>query len=357
MRRILYLTPGTEPDGSAAHVALLCQGLPRERFEVQVCTLAGRERVGATLKAIQVPLIALGWTRLLDPRPVWRLRRLIRDFQPDLIHAFRPVSLRALALSVGRSRCPLVVSRPLPPRANGVGAIARLDRWLLGRADRIVVDGNADADRCLRAGFASDRIVVIPPGIALPEETAASPTGADSALLCAGRLEAHKGYRDAIWAFDILHYVCPELRLILAGEGPDRRRLERFARRIHMIDQVEFAGVRADLAELMARSEVAWVPSLADGGVRVALEAMAAGRPVVASRLPGLAEVIVEGETGYLVPPGDKIALARQTRRLLADRELRRCLGQAGRARIAEHFAARAALERTAELYQEPLAA
>jgi glycogen synthase len=107
----------------------------------------------------------------------------------------------------------------------------------------------------------------------------------------------------------------------------------------------------------MARSEVVWVPSLADGGARVALEAMAAGRPVVASRLPGLAEVVVEGETGFLVPPGDKIALARQTRRLLADAELRRRLGQAGRARIAQHFAARVAVERMAGLYLEPLAA
>ena len=351
MRRILYVTPGTEPDGAAAQLALLCQGLPRERFAIHICTLTTAERLGRRVRAAGAALTALGWTRALDPRPLWRLRRLVRDFQPDLIHAFRPASLRALALAVGRPRCPLVVSRPLPARAE----LGRLDRWLLGRAERIVAEGNAAADRCLRAGLAGAKIVVIPPGVVVPEPGVRRQATAEPGrtLLCAGRLEAHKGYRDAIWAFDILHYVCNDLRLVLAGEGPERRRLEQFTRRIRMVEHVAFAGVRADVPELMAGAEAVWVPHLADGGVGVALEAMAAGRPVVGSRLPGLAEVVVEGETGYLVPPGDKVALARPTRRLLADEGLRQRLGEAGRAHVGRHFAPRAAVEGAAALYGE----
>jgi glycosyltransferase involved in cell wall biosynthesis len=350
--KILFVTPGTEPDGAAAQLTLLCKGLPRERFEVHVCTLGGADRLSPTLQAVGAPLTSLGWTRLLDPRPLLRLRRLVRSFQPDLVHAFRPSSVCALALAVGRPPCPLLVSRPL--RARGA-ALTRLDRWLLGRADRILVEGNAAADHCLRAGLAPGKVVVIPPGVALPEESSANPSvfAPSRTVLCAGRLEVHKGYREAIWAFDVLHYVCEDLRLVVAGAGPERRRLERFVRRIHMVDHVTFAGVRADVPDLMAAAEAVWVPSLADGGVCVALEAMAAGRPVVGSRLPGLAEVVVEGETGFLVPPGDKIALARQTRKLLADVGLRTRLGQAGRAHVARHFSARAAVEGTAGLYGE----
>jgi glycosyltransferase involved in cell wall biosynthesis len=359
MRRILYLTPGTEPDGSAAQLALLCRRLPRERFAIHLCTLGAEGAVGPALRATGVPRTALGWTRLLDPRPLWRLRRLVRDFQPDLIHAFRPASLRALALAVGRPPCPLVVSRPLAGRRPGRNETSRLDRWLLGRADRIVVDGGAAADRCLRAGLASEKVVVIRPGVELPDEGRAAPPElgeAGRALLCAGRFEPHKGYREAIWAFDILHYVYEDLRLVLAGAGPYRGRLEQFTRRIRMTDHVHFAGLRAEVAGLLSQAAAVWVPSLADGGVGVALEAMAAGRPVVASRLPGLAEVVVEGETGFLVPPGDKVALARQTRRLLADEALLTQFGQAGRERAARHFTASAAVERTAALYSDAAA-
>jgi glycosyltransferase involved in cell wall biosynthesis len=359
MRRILYLTPGTEPDGGAAQLALLCRGLPRERFDLHLCTLGTDDTVGPALHASGVPRTALGWTRLLDPRPLWRLRRLVRDFRPDLIHAFRPASLRALALAVGRPPCPLVVSRPLPARRPGRKEISRLDRWLLGRADWVVVEGGAAADRCLRAGMPPEKVVVIPPGVDLPGEGSTAPSGQGEpgrALLCAGRFEPHKGYREAIWAFDILHYVYEDLQLVLAGAGPYRGRLEHFARRIRMTEHVRFTGLRAEVAGLMSEAAAVWVPSLADGGVRVALEAMAAGRPVVASRLPGLAEVVVEGETGFLVPPGDKVALARQTRRLLADETLRTQFGQAGRERVARHFTVSAAVEHTAALYTDAAA-
>jgi len=145
----------------------------------------------------------------------------------------------------------------------------------------------------------------------------------------------------------------PDLHLLLAGAGPERPRLEQFVASIHLRSRVHFTGIAPDLAELLARAEVVWVPSRADAGLNTALEAMAAGRPVVASRLPGLAEVVADGETGMLVAPGDKVALARQTRLLLDDAARRRRLGEAGRQRARSHFAVEALVRRYSDLYQE----
>src|SRR5262249_34059191 len=110
-------------------------------------------------------------------------------------------------------------------------------------------------------------------------------------------------------------------------------------------------GPQADVRPLLARAEAVWCPGRVESGVQTALEAMAAGRPVVASRWPRLAELVRDGATGYLVPPGDKTALAGQTHRLLLDAALRQALGEAARRRAAEHFRADVLAERCARVY------
>src|SRR5262249_10797289 len=124
-----------------------------------------------------------------------------------------------------------------------------------------------------------------------------------------------------------------------------------FAARIGIARSVSFRGRPNDFLAELAHAEVVWVPSVAEGGVSVALEAMAAGRAVVASRLPGLAEGVADGETGLLARPGDVVSLARQTRVLLDDPERRRRMGRAGRERVGRHFAADNFVRRLAQVY------
>jgi glycosyltransferase involved in cell wall biosynthesis len=164
------------------------------------------------------------------------------------------------------------------------------------------------------------------------------PADAGRVLLGVGPLIGHKGFRDAVWTFDILHFLYDDLQLVLAGEGPDRPRVEEFARITRTNRRIRFTGPLTDLAALRRRAVLAWVPGRA-GGVQAALEAMAAGLPVVASRTPRLAEVVAHGETGLLAGPGDKADFARQTRSLLEDAARCRALGEAGQRRVAERFA------------------
>jgi len=186
------------------------------------------------------------------------------------------------------------------------------------------------------------KVRVVPPGVrALPPAKAAN----KPRVVCAGALQPHKGFYEAIWAFDLLRYLYDEVELAIAGEGPQRQRLEEFADGIGQRHRIHLPGEVPDIAQLLAQAVVVWVPSLVDTGAGVALDAMAAGLPVVASRWPALAELVIDGQTGFLVEPGNKMDLARQTRRLLDDPALRRRLGEAGRRRAGEMYSSGAFVE------------
>jgi glycosyltransferase involved in cell wall biosynthesis len=150
-------------------------------------------------------------------------------------------------------------------------------------------------------------------------------------LLCAGPLRREAGFKDAIWTLDILQYLFADVCLVIAGEGPDRWRLETFARNIEVRDRVRFIGMEGSPRTLFQRAEVVWLPGRSPANPHTIRLAMTAGRPVVASATPEHETMVRHGETGFLVPPGDKPALARHTRLLLADADLRRRMAQAAR--------------------------
>jgi glycosyltransferase involved in cell wall biosynthesis len=365
VHNILFLTPDLDYRGASTRLGLLARGLPRERFNVRVAVW---EKEGAgvhDIVAAGVPVDLLGSTRVVDPRAFARLWRAIRAVRPNVLHVCNPAAMpyATLAAVLLRKRAgvrpppAVVVSGPftLPGRNNP----SRLVPWCLRRADRVVAATSDEAAYCRRHGVAGPRTATIPPATADPPAAApdglpiALPPGA-RVLLGIGPLERHKGFRDAIWAFDILKFLYDDLHLVLVGDGPDRGRLELFAREIGALDRVHFAGHQAEVSAWLRRAEVVLVPGRT-GGLNAALEAMAAGRPVVAARVPELAEVVADGATGFLTPPEDKVALARNIRRLVDDDALRQRLGAAGRQRVLEQFSAPALVSRHAALYEEAL--
>jgi glycosyltransferase involved in cell wall biosynthesis len=354
MIKILFLIPSLEYSGAAKQAAVLVRALPRDRFEPRLCALGNHGPITDIIGGAGAEVDALGRTGLFHLPALWRLRRLVRDFRPNVIHAWGWPSLWAAVLAGGRGHGRLVASAPFPPRERQTTP-GHLERWFVCHVDQVIVGGAAEAECCRLVGLPPEKIVQVPPGVQVSSrEPATWPAalGAARWIICAGPLEPHKGFRDALWAFDILQYLYDDLQFCLVGTGPERERLERFAVATGVAPRVRFAGPQPDLAAFLARAEVVWVPSRASGGIHVALEAMALGRPVVASRLPGLADIIVDGETGLLVPPGDQLELARQTRRLLDNADWRCRMGEAGRLRAATRFSAAAFVQRLADLYQ-----
>jgi glycosyltransferase involved in cell wall biosynthesis len=246
-----------------------------------------------------------------------------------------------------------VVASHIVPRSESQKPASRLDRWNLRRINRLVIESSRDEKWCRSSGVAGPAIIET--GVGGPSLTAPTQLPVpDSAriIVCTGPLERNRAIRDAIWALDILKYLYDDLHLVIIGEGPERDSLERFAGNIHALDRVHLIGVVPMVEAVLRRAQVAWVPGVG-GGANTALEAMAAGLPVVATNSGNLPELVIDGETGLLIEHQDRPALARQTRHLLDDADLRRRLGEAGRRRALEAFSTGAVSKKYANLYRE----
>jgi len=279
----------------------------------------------------------LCWRHWLDVAALWRLRRLIQCLGPDMICAWGVDALRAVRLAVPRHRATLALrdSRTYARRRP-----AAWDRKWLAAADIFLAANQADAERFRSLGVPSDRIRLVPHAVEVGADHAESE---GTHIVCIGPLEPDYGFYQAIWTFDILQYADNETELVIVGEGSQRRRLENFARRTTCRKRISFRQPAATDAAL-AQASVVWVPSLADCGAAAALRAMARSRPVVSSCWPGLAEIVCDNDTGFLVTPGEPMALARRTRRLLDDPALRRQMGAAGYRRAQQQFSGDALL-------------
>ena len=354
MQTILFVIPSLDYGGAARQLTLIAEGLPRDRFRSRVCVLGQHCPWAEELRAAGVEVDILGWKRPFEAAPFFALRRLLAELRPDVVHCWGRTALRAVAAVGGvRGVGRLFVSAALPsgtarPTGSTAGCCAGpTSSWRSARRRPTVAVALASA----RSGSPS----LLPacgrhrsPPTPLPGRRRR-----ERLLLGVGPIEPHKGFRDAVWALDILHYLYDDLRLVLAGDGSDRPRLEEFARATEVEKRVVFLGRRPDLAPWLHSAELVWIPSRTGGGVCAALEAMAAGRPVIATRLPDLAEVVADGVAACLVPPGDKTELARQTRFLLNDPDRRRAYGEAGRRRAAEHFSVEKLVQRCATLYED----
>jgi glycosyltransferase involved in cell wall biosynthesis len=159
--------------------------------------------------------------------------------------------------------------------------------------------------------------------------------------------------KEAVIAFDMLRYASPALQLVLTSDGPGRTAAEDLGRALAFDDfRIRFSGSRPDLVEALQLAEMVWVTG-ERGGEHQALRAMAAGKPVVAYHTPELAEIIDDGETGYLVPRGDRAAVAMKAHALLAHPDEAARMGAAGRKRALERFSVARMAEQHARVYQE----
>jgi glycosyltransferase involved in cell wall biosynthesis len=178
-----------------------------------------------------------------------------------------------------------------------------------------------------------------------------SPSGHPPTILTVARLDAQKGLTYLLDAAALV----PQARFWLAGEGPERTHLEEQARRLQLGERVTFLGHRQDIATLLATCDLFVLPSLFEGLPLALLEAMAAGKPVIASAIAGIKEVVVDQKSGWLIPPADAPALAQAINTLLVNPGLADRYAQAGQRHVQAEFALESMVKRVTQIYTELL--
>lgn len=364
MKRILHVIPTLDRSGAEKQMALLVRGLARDEFDVHVCVLTRTGPLEDELREAGVPLTMIDKHWKADPLAYWRLRRAICQLRPDLIHTWLFAANaygRAAGIACG-VRCLVAGERCVDPWKGWLEL--SVDRRLAKRTARIVANSPGVQDFYVQHGLPAEKFVVIPNGVppappiaARREEILRELRLPESCFLIGlvGRLWPQKRIKDAIWAADLLKVIRKDFHLLIVGDGPHRERLEAFRRECRIEDHVHFLGHRSDVPRLLPHFDVFWSTSAYEGQSNSIMEAMAAGLPIVATDIPGTRDMVVPGETGQLVPLGDRAAVTKHTNDLLNDASRRGALGAAGRRRMLEDFSVEAMIRRHADLYRSLL--
>ena len=342
---------------------------PRNGFEVHVaCFVRGFMRTtDFTNEADRrdVDLYVLRERFLGDPRLLGRLASIVRwgDFDILQTHGHKANVLGALLR--GRIGIPWVAfAHGWTDENSKIRLYNRLDAWAMRSADRVATVSERWTHILRGYGIPRSKLRVIPNAVALAPSLNGEPCALREQLgierdtplvLVVGRLSPEKGHAVFLDAVARLKADGSDFRAVFVGEGQERERLALQTRELGLEDRVVFAGYHADVAPFYGAADLVVLPSLSENMPNVALEAMSFGKPVVATRVGGVPEVVVDEQTGRVVPSNDPNALAEGIGQVLRAPERARSLGRAGRTRAVAEFSPQRRHERFQALYAEVL--
>jgi len=335
--------------GAEVLAVRLAEGL-LPRFATRMLCLDETGPLEERLSGSGVRVEVLGRRPGLDRRCALRIRQVFRGQRPAavLAHQFTPFFYAAWGRGL-RGRPPLVFvehGRFHPDRPH----LARMifHRLLLRRRDRVVAVGESVRQALVRnEGILAKRICVIYNGVPCPRfqrdeairhrmRGELGVAEGDFVIMQVARLDPLKDLRTAVRAAG--HLPGAHVRWFLVGEGPERPVVEAEIARLSLNERVRLLGERRDIPALLSAADAFVLTSISEGIPVTVLEAMAAGLPVVATRVGGLPEVVRDGETGHLVPAGDPLAVAQALASLMIDGGKARAWGDAAQRLVAERF-------------------
>jgi glycosyltransferase involved in cell wall biosynthesis len=349
--RIAFCITELEPGGAERCLAALVSRLDRRRFDPVVYCLAPRPADNptspvATMERAAVPVHFFGARHVLQfPFVLARLRRQLTADAPDIVQSFLFHANVLAALAGRRAGVRHIVSgiRVAERQSGWHLALARWsDRWI----ERHVCVSRSVQDFSRAAGLSPDKLVVIPNGVDVERFASAKPCPPETmslapgrrAIVSIGRLDVQKGFDWLLECMPRIFARLPDHDLVLVGSGADRRRLERLAEQMGVSRRVHFLGYRQDVAEILARAELFVLSSRWEGMPNVVLEAMAAGKPIVATDVEGLDEALGPQAAPQTVPIGDSEAFINKVVAIQNDASLAAHLANENQRRARECF-------------------
>ena len=364
--RVLYLSHAFAVGGAEEMVLNLVRHLPPSYVPAVAC-IHEAGPIGLEIERTGVPFKVLGLTPgLRHPFDLLRLRDFLYECQPDIVHTFLLTGSLYGRFAAMMARVPVVIGTEVNVYERKHALHARAERWLMRDTDAVVASAESVRDFYIRQVKADPaKVEVIYNAVdwaqlqatVSRDEMRASvevPAGAPLLTIIA-RLTEQKGHRillDALARTDLAHAY-----LLVVGDGPLRDVLERQAANLGLSARVRFLGVRRDLGNILAATDVFVMPSFWEGLPLAMVLAMGAGLPVVATRVAGIPEVVQDGVTGLLVPPGDSGELGAALSRVVNDDTTRVLLGQAARAFVRPRFGVDGYVNAITALYDRLLAA
>ncbi|HLF27050.1 MAG TPA: glycosyltransferase [Anaerolineae bacterium] len=369
----------TKMEGAGAQKVMLetarhFQQSPAHRV-IAVC-LYDQDYIGEAYQLYGVHVLDLGMKDARARRPLWtnalrglrgcmRLYRLLRAERVDLLQTY-DFYANAIGVVIGR-----LVRVPVVVMSQRVVYVKRwrfwVDRLVSHWAHAVTAVSESVRDFCVRAeGMRPDRITVIRNGVDLSVADGefdhvgvrrAHRLPIDAPLIGAiGRLSEQKGQAVLIRAVEVVRRQIPNVHVVIVGQGPDRERLLTLVAELGLSESIHFTGHVSHVQPLLAAMDIFAHPSLWEGMPNAVLEAMALAKPIIATRVDGSAELIVDGESGLLIPPNDVEALAQAMLLLLTDAQLARRLAWEAYIRATDEFSRSNMLATTEHLYGSLLA-
>ncbi len=360
-KRILSVLSSCDDEGVWQQCEGVSSQLPASAFDARICLLSGSADEESLLRQNGGGVCLARRDRAADGWCVWPLFRQLRKFKPDVVHLWGTNALRyGLPISrlCGIETIFLSVFDAKPVAALwGFG----LDRTLSRSLTKVIVPSLSIGQL---AGFGSwitqDQWAVVPPAIEMANRVPISRT----ALLKQLRLPDHcrlivttdslqfgSRVRDAIWATELLKVAGHKVQVLICGNGPQRQGIENFCRRLHLEDQIQVVTDHRLIAASLHHMDLFWNVSGVSGIVPM-LYAMRGGIPVIAANTPALRSYIQDRQTGFMVPLGDRAALASTTHDLLNHFKQAEKVGVAAQASIETDFDPQATLQKYISLYR-----
>lgn len=340
-QQVLYLTGFLNAQGH--HSVVVCQ--PQSALH-QRCVADG------------MPVKTIRMRHEVDVLAAWRLGQYLRQHQADILHMHTPhAHTIGLVASLMTPNVCKIVSR----RVDFAPLRNRFSHWKYIRADlHYVTVSEAIRQVLVRDGIGAPQVQTIHSGIDLQRCDTVAPAAplfpaGTRVIGTVGHLAGHKGQRYLIAALPHLLRAHPRIGCALVGTGDLHESLAAQAADLGVSDHVKFTGFRRDVLSLIQQFEVFVFPSVQEGLGTSILDAMALYKPVVATRVGGIPEIVQDGVTGLLVPPQNPDALAHAIQYLLEHPEQGEKFGAAGRQRVAQHFTAERMAAKNLHVYQQLL--